>query len=483
MKNAFSFFRTRCRWLCAVILALVIGFMFAACDSPVTSQPETDKPSVSLPSGTLPSIRLSIAANVNPWYGDPGRPNELHRTNWRSTTVSLSGGDDSYAGFAFGPVNATARGRGNSSWWMHEKRPLRFRFATPQPMFGSSYAATDWSLISNAMDYTLMRNYAAYLLGSLLSGLDFSPAHHMVHLYLNNEYRGVYMLTDQIHRHNGRIELINPIPSAPERSEFLLEWCGRVPEENVGSSQYAYFTIHMGEGEWARDVPFGISFPGSGVLRGNHGFRNFAADFVGQVNDALVRRDFNEISRLIDLDSFIDFYLVQELFQNMDVGFSSVFFQIRQINGSPRLFAGPLWDFDLSSGSAIGHYSDSQPPRSGDCLPIHYPTARWSNPWFGHLMATPQFRNMVVQRWNTIRNREVRTMTMIIRRMAIRYRACFDRNFERWDQKLGNYTWRNSIEVVNIPASRGHMGQVDFFLDWLDQRKVLLTNVLLPREW
>jgi len=479
MRNTFVFFGIQCRWLCAIVLALIIGFTFAACDNPVASPPEIEKPPIVPAPGILPSIHLSIAPNVQPWYGHLGEPNELHREIWRPTTVSLSGGDDSYAGFAFGPVPATARGRGNSSWWMHEKRPLRFRFATAQPMFGSSYAATDWSLISNAMDYTMMRNYAAYFLGSLLSGLDFSPARHFVHLYLDGEYRGIHMLTDQIHRHQGRVELI--APSTPEQSEFFLEWCGRVPDENLGSP-YAYFTIHMGEGEWARDVPFGISFPGGGVLRGNHGFRDFAAGFAGRVNDALVSRDFDEISRLIDLDSFVDFYLVQELFQNMDVGFSSVFFQIRQIDGNPRLFAGPLWDFDLSSGSAIGHYdTDNDPPRSGACLPIHYPTARWSNPWFGHLMATPQFRGLVVERWNAIKNDEVRIMMMRLNRLAIRYQACFERNFERWPDKLGEYLWRNSPEVVAIPAEKGHMGQVEFLLDWLDRRKVLM-DTLLPTE-
>ena len=465
MKNAFIFFGIQYRWLCVVVLALMIGFMFTACDSPLRPPPEIIEP------GTLPSMHLSIAPNVEPWYGVLGGPNELHRTIWRNTSVSLVSHTDDYERFAFEAVPARARGRGNSSWWIHEKRPLRFRFDTAQPMFGSGYAATDWSLIPNAMDYTMMRNYAAYFLGSLLSGLNFSPSRHFVHLYLDGDYRGVHMLTDQIHVHPGRIELT--ANANPALSEYFLEWCYRVRWENA-DAPYSFFMLDRGES----GISFGIGFPGGGALRNNLGYRDFAADFIKEVDDALRSRDFNRISQVIDVNSFIDFYLVQELFQNMDVGFSSLFFQIRQTNVGPRLFAGPLWDFDLSSGSAIGHYSDSLPPGSGSSIPIEHPIARWWNPWFGDLMATLQFRDMAVARWNTIRNDEVRIMMTHINHLAIRYQSCFDRNFERWPEKLGQYLWRNSPEVVAIPASRGHMGQVEFLIDWLERRKVLMDNFL-----
>jgi len=466
MKNTFSFFGVQCRSLYAIVFALLVGFSFAACDNRLAPQPEVIEP------GTLPSLHLSIAPNVQPWYGFPGRPNELHRNDWRSTTVSLTSPTDDYERFAFEPVNARARGRGNSSWWMHEKRPMRFRFDRPQSMFGSSYEATDWSLISNAMDYTLMRNYAAYFLGSLLSGLDYSPSRHFVHLYLDGDYRGVYMLTDQIHVHRGRVELASH--NIPALSEYFLEWCYRVRWENAGAPNTYFILEERGD----TGISFGISYPGSSALNNNRGYRDFAENFVRQVDAAFRSRNFAEISQVIDINSFIDYYLVQEFFQNMDVGFSSLFFQIRQTNAGPRLFAGPLWDFDLSSGSAIGHYSDSQPPRSGDCLPIDQPIARWWNPWFGDLMGTPEFRDRVVARWNMIRDNEVRTMMTHINRLAIRYQACFDRNFERWDEKLGHYTWRNSVEVVAIPADKGHMGQVDFLIDWLERRKVLMNNFL-----
>ena len=142
----------------------------------------------------LPSLHLSIAPNVHHDPGVPGGPNELHREIWRPTTVSLRCYTGTYQEFT---VGAQARGRGNSTWVMSDKQPLRIRFDTARPMFGSNYAARDWTLIANASDHTLMRHYSAYFLGSLLDGLDFSPTGQFLHLYMDGEYRGVYMLRDR----------------------------------------------------------------------------------------------------------------------------------------------------------------------------------------------------------------------------------------------------------------------------------------------
>jgi len=424
-----------------MVAVAVIALAFTACPIPMDS-PQS--------SGRLPSLHLSIA----PY--ERGGPNALHRNIWRDTTVSLSG-----TPFAFGEVGAQARGRGNSSWAaMGNKRPLRFRFRhyvdgvrndTPRPMFGSSYSAMDWTLIANAVDHSLMRSYAAYFLGHLLSGLDFSPARHFLHLYMNGEYRGVYMLSDQMEA--GRMGLLANRGLPPYRNDYFLEMCHRVPEENAGYS-YVYFIV--------QGQPFEIRYPGNAIRR--EGGWDFAKNFMHMVDAALVSGDVGAISRLIDIPSFIDFYLVQELFKNRDVGFSSVFFQIRQVNGNPKLFAGPLWDFDLSSGSHFNR--DWNSDRS--------PQGAWAatqNRFFRYLMNTDWFREKAGARWSEIRNDEVQEMIARIRHLSATYRSCFERNFRRWPNKN---VWVTAPELVRMPFA----GQVDFLINWLERRKVWMDGFL-----
>ena len=395
--------------------------------------------------GTLPFLHLSIA----PYERD--EDSALHRTIWRPTTVSLHG-YGVYERFSFDEVNAEARGRGNSSWRaMGYKRPLRFRFPAGQEraMFGSAYTARDWTLIANAFDHSLMRNYSAYFLGSLLDGLNFSPAHHFVHLFMDGEYRGVYMLSDQMEA--GRMGLVSN--SNPALSEYLLEWCLRVPSENPGLLGDVYFLLND-------SIPFEIRFPGGGVRRG--GGNQFANNFIHSAYHALASGDYDEISALVNIPSFIDFYLVQELFKNQDIDISSLFFQIRQVSGHPKLFAGPLWDFDLSSGSMVNWIDD-----------IALPEGAWMvrNKFFGHLMNVDWFREKVRVRWSEIRNREVLQMLAEIRRQATTYRSCFERNFKRWPDKN---VWNPNPELVRL----SFMEQVDFLKSWLEQRKIWMDTFL-----
>ncbi|MCL2380122.1 MAG: CotH kinase family protein [Treponema sp.] len=428
------------------ILTGVIALAFIACWQPIDERPI---PCLSWPQdgpGTLPFLNLSIA----PF--ERGGNGALHRYDWRHTTVSLSN-VGAYKYFAFDEVNAEARGRGNSSWHaMGNKRPLRIRFPSGQErsMFGSTYTVRDWTLIANAVDHSLMRNHSAYFLGSLLSGMDFSPARHFVHLFMDGEYRGVYMLSDQMEA--GRLGLVSN--TTPALSEYFLEWCHRVPSENPGLRGDVYFLLN-------NSIPFEIRFPGGSIRR--NGGNQFVNEFVHEVDRALMRGNREEMSALIDIPSFVDFYLVQELFKNRDVGFSSLFFQVRQINGNPKLFAGPLWDFDLSSGSS--RLQDSHGPS---------PQGVWAttqNRFFRLLMDTGWFREKVSIRWSEIRNREVQTMIGEIRCLADAYQACFEHNFMRWPDKRVRWTNPNLFQL-------SFMVQVEFLIGWFEQRKRWMDSFL-----
>ena len=47
---------------------------------------------------------------------------------------------------------------------------------------------------------------------------------------------------------------------------------------------------------------------------------------------------------VMDVESFIDYYLIQELFKNVDSIQSSVYYYVE----NKMLYAGPVWDFDIS---------------------------------------------------------------------------------------------------------------------------------------
>ena len=126
------------------------------------------------------------------------------------------------------------------------------------------------------------------------------------------------------------------------------------------------------------------------------GKRDRTLAYLEEFETALQGKNFEQITNLIDVESFVDFYIVSELFKTKDIGFSSTRYYIQSQTDaegnvtSKKLYAGPLWDLDLSSGNALDNekYDD-----------LYVQT---ENKWFGALMAVPEFAKKVKTRWEEL---------------------------------------------------------------------------------
>jgi hypothetical protein len=241
------------------------------------------------------------------------------RTNWHDGTVSLSNAAE---GHNFTNINAAIRGRGHSTWARgREKRPLRLRFDVPRYFLGSAYAHSDWVLLANHFDMSMLRNRTAFHLASLL-GCEYVPFSRFVHLYINGEYFGVYQLTDERNAERGRIELA--YDTNPARCEYLFELNGHA----IGwlADQYTENVDYFMMDGFAHSVRFPER-----RLRNAHVY--YLHTFAEMVSKAIHSRDFAAIEKVIDMQSFVNFYIVQELFKNIDVGEFSVFMTVRNSGG------------------------------------------------------------------------------------------------------------------------------------------------------
>jgi len=389
----------------------------------------------------LPSLHITTYYN----------PFTVDRTFWHTGTVAVSG---AALGVNFDAVDASIRGRGNSTWWQGtEKRPLRIRFNEAQPMLGSPYAATDWILLADLFDRSLMRNYSALYLGNLLEGLSFTPTPRHVQLYVNGEYMGVYLLTDERDVNPGRMQL--QWNEDPAQSDFFLELDARASQGGVLGDTFVN----------VNGLLYDIRYP-SARRRRTPEHVAYVYDYLSTVSYAIRRQSFDEIETLIDINSFVDFYLVNELFKEFDI-FSqlSIFMYIRGQGEERRLFMGPIWDFDLAAGNAF-----NQPLGYG---PEDLYVALF-NYWYRHLMQRPEFFQAVVDRWNEIVNVEIAQTLKHVQQVALMYQAEFERNFQR-HPILGVPVGRiqTSPEILAIDS---FMGQVEHLIGWLEARIIWLDD-------
>ena len=383
------------------------------------------------------------------------------------------------AEFQFADITATVRGRGNSTWWAGEgKRPLRFRFDVPQSMLGSNYEARDWILLANHFDRSLMRNHFALYLASLLDGLDWTPRTHFLHLYVNDEYMGVYQLTDEREVSPDRISLtFDPDPAV---SEYFLELDARAGHDEDALADEDFFTAGI------RD--YDVRFPDEDDRNGH---TIYARDFVYNVSQVIRSGIFEDIESVIDISSFIDFYIVQEVSKNTDVWWLSVFMQIRGQADERKLYMGPVWDFDLSAGNSarapasIENYMDVEhsPYSLADYSPYldYQPYGLFAglyNYWYYYLLNVPEFRELVVARWNEVRDNQIAQTIDQLYYMATTYQSEFERNFDR-HPILGEVRWRSPDEINEITT---FMGQVEHLIAWLETRVDWLDNYFNERN-
>ncbi|MCL1786373.1 MAG: CotH kinase family protein [Defluviitaleaceae bacterium] len=361
-------------------------------------------------------------------------------------TISVSNTD---ASFTLPDTPMRIRGRGNSSWEL-DKKPFRIRFPYPVALLDAGHAARDWTFIANHSDKTLMRNYSAYYLAGLLDGMSYAPFARFVDVYFNGEYQGVYMLCIQVSEvREGRVDLT--YSANPAQSEYLLELNRRITY-NPDNIEGVHF-LRIG-GRY-----YHIRFPAGDDLTSAH--VDYLRDYLTRLDDLIYTRNPRALN-YIHVPSFIDYYLVQELYKNYDISSLSVFMQIRGQGSDRRLEKGPVWDFDISAGNC--YYQDRNNHRGG-----YGPTGIWAgymNRWFRGLMDMPGFASQTATRWAHIYENELPQTIARIEYMAAEYGASFERNFARWPI-MGVYVWPNPQEVVGIDT---FAGQVDYLIDFLQVR-------------
>ena len=251
--------------------------------------------------------------------------------------------------------------RGNSTLEA-KKKAFRVKFDKKQSLFGLTKAKS-WVLLANYFDKSNVRNYLAYILANKMSNLDFQPSSIFVDVYFNNQYQGLYLLCEQMEAKEGRVDITDNV-SERGIDSFFLEADARAVDEYSGYAGSCYLDSMF-------DYHVALKYPDAddylealeNQMSTNEKTAKEALEFIDQYEkdinwlDKFLKTVERKITNhtnyedYIDVDSFIDYYLIEELFKNLDVGYASQYYYIDQSEEFPKLKCGPVWDFDLSAGA------------------------------------------------------------------------------------------------------------------------------------
>jgi hypothetical protein len=223
-------------------------------------------------------------------------------------------------------LELTVRGRGNSTFHA-PKYGIKLEFSKKTSLLGMP-KDKDWALRSNYGDKTLLRDFMMYRLANRL-GVSYVPRMRYVELYLNREYKGLYLLTETVKSSKNRV------PLSKSDSSFLFE------KEDSKKIDDPYFEtrdgnlIHIQEPKQLSEKSL-----------------QMAKDHLDDFEVYLHRQNFwgvDSLSNWLDIQDFLEYYWVQEFAKNEDGKFTrSVFFYWEK---GGTIHFGPLWDFDLGFGN------------------------------------------------------------------------------------------------------------------------------------
>lgn len=360
---------------------------------------------------------------------------------YKTATISI----DSSSTQQFPSLSKTIvniKGRGNSTWkW--DKKPYKLKFNSDTSVLGKT-DAKEWVLLANYSDKTLIRSYIAMEMGAVLDNMDFSPTQYPVDLFVNGTYRGVYTLGEQIEVEKGRIEIDKDYEEVD--TGYLIEVGGA--ETTIDVLDKEYFNA---------GTLWRISVKSPNPSKMTQESFDYIKNYVMEADAAVV--SLTNYEEYIDVDSLIDWFILQELSYNLDSGFRRSCFMTKEKGG--KLKMGPIWDFDL----AFGNFSKDNVKYDDWATVGEEGGYAWIT-WMNYLMEDETFRDKLQARWDEIKTDLLETAITKIDEMAVIIEPSQQMNFavwQIWDIRAG-YSPRSLVSCNTYEK------QIQYMKDFLYKR-------------
>jgi hypothetical protein len=337
------------------------------------------------------------------------------------------------------------KGRGNATWG-YEKKPYKIKFDEKQEVLGFA-ANKEWVLLAEYCDKSLMRTAYMCELAQTV-GLPYPIHYRHIQLYLNGDYAGMYLLTDQVEKKKNRVDI--------EDDGFLFE------NDNYFWNEPLYFMTACRE-YW---YTFKYPDPEDGEITAGDDNYGFITGFMNDFETALYGKDFKDpdkgYRKYIDVETFAKWFLVQELIANLE---PNMYYVLPSRNS--KLQIAPVWDAEWSLG--LAHREDEYSGWSGlPVQPDRYKEiwSRWK--YFGRLFEDEYFVETVRKEWEKLKP-ELQVFKEKMSALAEGISEEQARNFEKWR----TLDWHVSVGLICLGSWEKEVEYVqNFFADrveWLDR--------------
>lgn len=336
--------------------------------------------------------------------------------------------------------------RGNSTATL-AKRPFNIKFSEKTDLLGFG-KAKKWNLLAECVDPTMMRNKTFLELGHEF-GLDNTSNSQYVEMYIDGMFWGGYLLTEAVEAGEDRIDInVN-------KGDFLIEY----EHDRVEKGSTYIVTDH------------GIRFVLSEPEEPDNNQLEYITNVMNEFDKCLFSDDYKQVEKFLDIDSFVKVYLINEFAKTVDFGYSSVNFYYKD----NKMYAGPIWDFDLSSGN----FNEILEPEknywtieNGEKVSYTDFFCRLYNPIYNKLLSYPE----VEKKYKSLFNEKYDLLKSIyedggfLDQTLDTYGWLFEKNYRSADD--GGAGWFVNGQYINIEKTPfdTYQENFDYYKAWLKNR-------------
>ncbi len=347
----------------------------------------------------------------------------------------------------------------------------------------------DWILYAPYYDRSFLRNVLVYKLANEMGW--YASRTKFCELVLNGAYKGIYVFMEKIKRDKNRVDIakLNPdeITGDDVTGGYIIK-IDKEPEKPGFDSNYSPFP-----GAW-QTIRYQYHYPKANdiVPQQEEYIRNFLDEFEDVMSGSNYADPLNGYPRYINVESFIDYFILNELSKNVDAYRLSAFFYKDKDSNGGKLTAGPAWDYNFSFGNAgyydsqyihnwqLDFFTENSDFKQGDYWQVPF--------WWEKLVNEPTFAEQLQNRWQQLRQNilNITRIHQYLDAVADTLDEAQQRNFEIWigpgDPKLPEDGWFPPTDPIDhLKTYADEIQYLKYWLQnriyWIDQNISALVNV------
>jgi hypothetical protein len=321
-------------------------------------------------------------------------------------------------------------------------------------------AESDWILYAPYTDKTFFRDILTHTLFTQMG--QYSPRSKFVELVVNGNYLGVYIAEEKIKRDSNRVNIAKMLPTDSAGANLTGGYILKI-DKATGTFNGAFqsnITNYQGN---SKIVYFQYDYPATPTFKQQNYIKSYVDSFEQTLMALNWQDPINGYRKFININSFIDFFLLNELGNNVDGYRLSTYLHKKKItNGDGKLHMGPIWDFNLAYRNA--DYCDGW---RTDSWAIYQPCNQENYPfWWDRLFQDTSYTKELKCRYKNYRKNILSEQNIFaqvdsfINKVGV---AATVRNYTQWPI-IGSYVW------PNFYVGNSYAEEVDSFKSFITQR-------------